>query len=564
MPAAHEITILETLAMLDGEHAGLARGVARRDYVLWLGSGISLDRIVGVRGVIARVLDYLRERRDMANPQCRFNRALDEILEELTAPERALVDLDQPVAAWPADNSYAILTRLAGKYSQVLSTLLEGEDEEDFLLWTAVDVPNTFTTEDPDVEHLCIVMLALESAFNNISSANWDYLIEAAERELTGGNALLDVCIQAADFQAAGADVKLLKFHGCAALAATAPPIYRPLLIARLQQIVNYHNNASYGAMRHHLIGLIQQRRTLMIGFSAQDVDVQQMFMDAYQNSQWAWGNPPPAFVFAEDQLSQGQKLVLSSVYPNDYQANRVAIEASARCRAYGKPLLLALLLEVYALKLTALCDLAVPNWTDAARSALHAGIRRLRDKIASGAEPDRLAFTRLFVAIQSTVLHLYHAGRADPALPYHPITPTPLQRVSQLPASMGLRQAAVVMALLGNGDADGSWAVEAQAPAPDTPPITVRSGGRTTPIYVAANDEVAVKMMAEGIFDLEQNDAVLILSASPAGRQQRSPVRAPGRTGRQAMREVSMSGLLADSEDDTDMLELFKRAAAL
>lgn len=564
MPAAHEITVLEALALLDGEHAGLAQGVARRDYVLWLGSGISLDRIVGVRGVIARVLDYLRERRNISDPQCRYNRALDEILAELTAPERALVDLDQPVSAWPVEDSYAVLTRLAGKYSQVLSTLLDGEAEEDFLLWTAVDVPNTFTTEDPDVEHLCIVMLALEGAFNNISSANWDYLIEAAERELTGGNTMLDVCIQAADFQAAGADIKLLKFHGCAALAAATPLTYRPLLIAREQQIVNYRNNASYGAMRHHLIGLIQQRRTLMIGFSVQDVDVQQMFMDAYENSQWAWANPPPAFVFAEDHLSQGQKLVLSSVYPNDYQANRAAIEASACCRAYGKPLLLALLLEVYTVKLTALCDLAVPNWTPGARTALHAGIVRLRDKIASGAEPDRLAFTRLFVTIQSTLLHLYHAGQANPAVPYHPITPAPVQRVAQLPASMGLKQAAVVMALLGNGDADGSWAVEVRAPTPDTPPITVRSGDRTTPIFVAANDDVAVQMIGDGIFDLESDDAVLVLSASPVDRQQRSPVSAPGRTGRQAMREISMSRLIANSENDADMLELFKRAAAL
>lgn len=224
MPAAHEVTVLETLALLDDEHSGLAQGVTRREYALWLGSGISLDRIVGVRGVIARVLDYLRERIDPADANCRHRRALEEILEELTDPERALVELDKPVAEWPEASARAVLGRLAGRYSQVLNTHLDGEQDEDFLLWTAVDIPNCFTSEDPDVEHLCIVMLAMEGVFTDVSSANWDYLIEAAERDLAGPGALLDICIRANDFQAAAAPAKLLKFHGCAVRAVNDAP----------------------------------------------------------------------------------------------------------------------------------------------------------------------------------------------------------------------------------------------------------------------------------------------------------------------------------------------------
>lgn len=566
LPAAHEITVAETLALLDTDYAGFANGIARRDYVLWLGSGISLERVVGVRGVIARVLEYLREHRDPANPDCRYNRALEEILTELTPPELALVDLTQPVANWPADHAYAVLTRLAGRYSQVLNTRLDGEAEEDFLLWTAVDVPNTFTAEDPDVEHLCIIMLAMEGVFTDISSANWDYLIEAAERELAGAGQVLDICIRAADFQNAAGQARLLKFHGCAARAADNPAVFRQLLIARVPQIVTYRNNPDYGVMRHHLVGLIHQRRTLMVGFSAQDTDVQDIFGEARVHSQWSWAQPPTAFVFAEDQLSQGQKVVLDCVYPADYQAHRAAIETAARLRAFGKPLLLALLLTVYELKLCALCDLAVPaGWDAGARAALHTGLRRLRDRAAGEAEPERLSFVRSLVQCVSTALNLYHQGSPDPDGRYYALSNAPLQQTAMIPASTGLRQAAALLALLGRGDADGTWAIRTANPAAgETSALVITAGGRVTPVYVAANDDAAVTMIASGLFDPEDDEAMLVLSASPAERRQRSPVSAPGRTGRHALREVSMSTLIADAQDDTDLMEQFKRGAAL
>ncbi len=563
MPAAYEVTVLETLALLDGEHSGLAQGVARRDYALWLGSGISLDRIVGVRGVIARVLDYLLERIDPADANCRHRRARDQILDELTDPERALVELDKPVEEWPEASARAVLGRLAGKYSQVLNTRLDGEQDEDFLLWTAVDVPNCFTSEDPDVEHLCIVMLAMEGVFTDVSSANWDYLIEAAERDLAGEGALLDICITANDFQAAAAPAKLLKFHGCAVRAVNDAPTYRSLLIARQPQIVNYHNNLNFGAMRHHLLGLIHQRRTLMIGFSAEDVDVQQMFGDAQANSQWSWDNPSPACVFAEEQLSQGQKLVLEFVYPDDYQANRADIEAAARCRAYGKPLLLALLLETYTRKLQTLCDLAIPAaWPEEARTAFHAGLSHLRDKAAAAADPDRLGFTRDLAISLSNALKLYHVGRPDAANLYQPISTGPVQQLQAIPASTGLRQASALLALLGIGDADGTWTVETAGASLAS--LSLAAADRTTPLFIAANDDAAVTMIADGLFDPDSDDAVLVMSASPAIRRQRSPVGAPGRTGRHAVREVSMSSLIAVAGNDAEMLDQFKQAAAL
>lgn len=141
------------------------------------------------------------------------------------------------------------------------------------------------------------------------------------------------------------------------------------------------------------------------------------MFADAQVNSQWSWANPPPAFVFAEEQLSQGQKLVIECVYPADYQANRTDIEAAARCRAYGKPLLLALLLETYTRKLQTLCDLAIPAaWPREARTAFAKGLSHLRNKAAAAADPNRLGFTRDLATSLSNALSLYHVGRPDAA----------------------------------------------------------------------------------------------------------------------------------------------------
>ena len=174
LPTAGEITVAETLTLLETSSPALADGVARGLYALWLGSGISLERVVGVPAVIGRVIEYLRSRMDAANDACRYKIALDQVLSQLSVPERQLVHLDQPIEGWPPDDRKAVTCRLAGFYSEVLETQLDGEAEADFLLWQAVDVPGSFTGDDPDAEHLCIVMLTLEGAFRDISSANWD------------------------------------------------------------------------------------------------------------------------------------------------------------------------------------------------------------------------------------------------------------------------------------------------------------------------------------------------------------------------------------------------------
>src|SRR6266852_2036129 len=98
-PAAATISVRETLDLLDGSFLALAQGVGQGRYALWLGSGISRDRVPDLKGVIKKILSYLRDRINPADPNCRFLIALKEILKlaELSSAEEVGVALDRSV-----------------------------------------------------------------------------------------------------------------------------------------------------------------------------------------------------------------------------------------------------------------------------------------------------------------------------------------------------------------------------------------------------------------------------------------------------------------------------------
>jgi hypothetical protein len=92
-----------------------------------------------------------------------------------------VIDLNQSVASWP--DLPSLLDRLAGKYADLLDVVVDGE-EDDYLLWEGARVIEVFAdpTIEPDAEHLCIAILALEGLLPEIMSANWDGLIEKSGR----------------------------------------------------------------------------------------------------------------------------------------------------------------------------------------------------------------------------------------------------------------------------------------------------------------------------------------------------------------------------------------------
>jgi hypothetical protein len=142
LPTAASISIKETLALLDGHHSGVAEGVTQGSYAFWLGSGISRDRVVGLDGVLAKLLEFLRAR-VTPNTTCGYRAALDKIIDMASpdATERAQIDLAKPIGDWPCLPS--LLSRLWRQYSAVLSVEIPGKPI-DYLLWVGLDFPGTF------------------------------------------------------------------------------------------------------------------------------------------------------------------------------------------------------------------------------------------------------------------------------------------------------------------------------------------------------------------------------------------------------------------------------------
>src|SRR3954467_2588167 len=116
-PTAANISVKETLDLLDAFFPSVTAGVAEDRYAFWLGSGISLGRLDGLRKLVPRVLDHLQRRVVAGDPTCRFSAALHEImnLAAISPPDRAKTNLERPIAEWPT--LPLLVDRLSGQYS---------------------------------------------------------------------------------------------------------------------------------------------------------------------------------------------------------------------------------------------------------------------------------------------------------------------------------------------------------------------------------------------------------------------------------------------------------------
>src|SRR5471032_1696512 len=94
-PPAATISVRDTLDLLDKSFPTFAQGIADGRYAFWLGSGISLGVVPGLRGVVETVIEFLRANRDPADAACKFNYALEEVfqLAGLNAGQIAALDL---------------------------------------------------------------------------------------------------------------------------------------------------------------------------------------------------------------------------------------------------------------------------------------------------------------------------------------------------------------------------------------------------------------------------------------------------------------------------------------
>jgi hypothetical protein len=570
--AASTISIREALALLDNEFASMAEGIAQRRYVFWLGSGISRDRVDDLKNVVARVLSYLRDHIDPADPACPYRHALGQAvaLARLPLSDQTRIDISRPIAEWPAVDT--LLANLSHEYARLLDIRVEGQPE-DLLLWDAVDVQANFASVHavPDCEHLCIAILILEGVLEDIASANWDGLIEAAVEELTEApDTAVQVCIRAEDFREEPRPARLLKFHGCAVRAGIDPDVYRPFLIARRSQITAWPHNAAYATMRHRLVDLAATRCTLMIGLSAQDTNIQDVFAEAQSLMTWTWPCVPPAHVFAENALGEDQLNILRFVYREAYDRSGNEIEDGALFPAFAKPALSALVLHVLFAKLCAYARLAeAPHLADVDYDDIDHGLLLLRNCIAESAGTHRLNFILALVVTSSRGISLFRTGGKPPSesTVYRPLGSLPVHLLASDPAlpTSGVREMAVALGILGLGGADGTWRLAQSDPeSPSAGALRVCTTTGDVRIFFAANSRAAVQLEINSLISQDDRDAIVIHSTAPVFPMSRSPRAAPGRTGRSGLRNVSMAELLENANEASDLRRRFREEAAL
>jgi SIR2-like protein len=570
--AAFDISVRDTLKLLDGSFEPFAAGVSNGLYAFWLGSGISFGRAPSLLILVGKVVEFVRSRIDHADPNCKFAITLREILNlaSASADELTRSKFDEPFASWPDRD--AIAKRLVNNYSKLLGLTVDGEDM-DYLLWNVIDVGATFADPAmiPDVEHLCLAALSLEGTAPEMLSANWDPLIERAVCTLTDGNVALSPTVVArpADLQLPCNKTRLIKFHGCAVKAQGDPGQYRQWLVASNDQVAAFCTQANNQGLVTALTHIVGSKRTLMLGLSAQDANIQGIFNKAANELTWQLGEPPPSYVFSEQELGMDQRSLLKNVYREQITpANLKAVFEAAHIQAYAKRLLTALLLDVWSRKLQALVLLAPGLLPPAERQHLCDGIAVLRNHLADAALPD-LDFIGALLDRFGRACKLLRDGQIEhPNVRFEPITNDVVAALSGNPAlgALGLREAAVALGLVGMGLNRDDWTVEPETLDRESGVLAVTGKGAATArtkVYLTASAAGAALLRSEGHL-IEADSPLLIQSQKLAIPMTRSPRGASGRTGLPKAREVSISTLLQTYATADELYEAFRQELAL
>ncbi len=564
-PTAASISVSETLALLNGPFAELANGVAQNRYAFWLGSGISRGRMPGVRDLVLAVLTHLQARSNAAAADCPFRKSLNDILAlaNVSDAEREQIDFTQSIDDWP--NIGSIADRLVLQYARMLDRAPVAEDP-DFLVWEALDVVGVYgdPTKDPDVEHFCLAALILEGVASDLPSANWDGLVEKAVDALSGGVPTLRVWVRGEEARDPQLKAELYKFHGCAVSAGKDEGKYRERLIGRASQINGWAARQENAVLVNKLIEIVTTKPTLMLGLSAQDSNIQGVFVAAQERMSWPWPSHPPALVFSENALGPDQEGLLGNVYRAAYAAGtRQAINDSALLKAYAKPLLAALWLSVLGAKLQALIARAPGNLSDADQEQLRAGVARLRDVVAA-AETTPEAFVQEAFVRSRRIVSLFREGQEPVATGgrYAALSGSPVQAFAADPSlsTTGLPELSVAVGLLGMLIDDG---LEVHAGDASSMPLTVKGVADPAPIFFAANAQAAVRLFVNGHVSPNDNAILVHAHERPPAMPRWSGVER-GRKGKPILREVSLTELLQSTPTTPALLQRFREEVTL
>lgn len=576
-PTATAISVREVLAKFDGEFATVAQAIENGEFAFWVGSGIS-RRSPSLGGLIERAMEYMRVRAIDADHADANLPALREALRLGEADPNALAHrFATPYTAWPEAN--AITGILWNKYSRVLDIRIAGT-LADFILWDAIDIRDAFANpRPPSAEHLCIAILILEGVVSTIASANWDGFIEAAVDRLTGGlPEVVQVVVDPDHLRDPPGRARLLKFHGCIVHATADQDRYRPFLTGSHTEIAEWPDEPRFAAIRTLVIDAATNQKTLVLGLSIQDNNLQNVFVRAKMVNPWPWPCAPDAaaHVFCENEIKDGQRDVLRIVYGDAYNDNIADILEASHIRAWAEQVLIALVLRVVTDKLSKLMELALETRGRPHLSGpLVDSLRALRDSVADLAVVDPMDESRTpaverGIASWSRMLAIFRTGSLPASSDtYQPVSPLRLALLAADPNSLatGLGELGVILALIQDSRETGHFVIgepeTADLSSGCTSVRATHAGAVARPLFFVKSAADAIALTEQGAF---ANDNAVVIHADdtwqrmiPAGGTGRRVRGAPGRTGRLENIHLSAADMLNSSNDADELRREFR-----
>jgi hypothetical protein len=558
-PDATDISVREVLAKFDTDFAAIAQAAENGEFALWVGSGIS-RQAPNLGDLIERAFEFLRQKAIDPLTQAAFTLSLDEAVKLAGLdPAKLRPQYTAPFGSWAEKGQ--IVTALWDQYSDLLDIRIVGE-RGDYILWDAIDIRNAFAhPRPPAATHLCIGILMMEGAVKTVASGNWDGFIEDAVARLSnGGPGILQVIVDPDHLREAPAQAKLLKFHGCVVYATKEPVTFRKYLTGSRTQITEWPDKPEFAPMVNAMIDVATNQKTMVLGLSIQDFNLQTIFSKAKQVHAWPWPCTPhaPGHVFCGEQITKGQSNILKIVYGDAYDADSVAIQTAAHLRAWAEQVLIALVLKVLADKLVRLMNgVLVLSGLGSLVPALRASLLALRDFVADLAVPDRTSFVNAAISIWSRMLSIFRSG-ALPANPqaYEVLStwgPAALHGDANA-ISAGLGRLGLVLALLQNGKADGTWDFNLPVDTNVTSGVFTaranRIGATDRPLFVVKSATEAIELQKVGAF---ANGNAVVIHGDETWRaligkkkSARRPTSAPGRNGRVETTHISLGAILS------------------
>lgn len=578
-PAA-TVTVADTLVLLDGQNSRFADGFLSGGYALWVGAAISKDRVDDLPTLVGRVLEHLRSNALLELPASRpFGDALGDILRNsgVSDAEIQQANFQSEVDTWPCRDH--LIAALTAKYSLMLDTTVAGYPP-DYLVWNAVDVSSTYGPRQaqPDIEHVCIALLVLEGIIHSIFSANWDCLIEEAMAGITAQpENRLPVLLMAQDLQIPLARPRLYKFHGCARRASESAEA-RAMLIGRQSQITSWPTNQAFNAMRTEILAAATSQRTLMIGMSAQDSNILNLFANASSNGGWSWPYEYPPFLFAGNSLTAHQETMLKVAFQSALQDHAEEIYQDASIRVYAKALFVASVIFVLFRKLaTAAESIQAPAFAPTELDRLVSSLVDLRDATAALADSETSSFVQMLLIASTFGMAVFTGSFLSPAIIDNdlssPFVYQPLSNSSLDPGgsdttlqSDGRPELAGAIAVLAGGVARGIWKPTFTWPGESSSGVVnISAQSGPSRVFFVLDELVALRVtQSRPDLDFTAGDVVVVHSRTLSPTNNRSPRSQIGRTGQRRARHVSMADLLLEATGLDDLTNRFRQAATV